>query len=82
MQPAAREDSYADLLPRVVALVRVVGHQDVDASVVAFVVVAAGAPVLPFTRLFAAPLLPHVLRVIEALGSRAIGLEGKVLFRF
>lgn len=81
VQPTAGEDAYADLLARVVALVRVVGHEDVYPSVGALVVVATRAPVLPLPRLLAAPLLPHALRVVKALGARSVRLQRKVLLR-
>lgn len=81
MQPAAGKDAYADLLARVIALVRVVGHQDVNPSVGALVVVAAGAPVLPLARLLAAPLLPHALRVVKAFGTRPVRLQREILLR-
>ena len=44
----------------------------------AHVPVAAAAPVLPLPDLAAAPLLPHLLRVVKALGVRAVVFEGKV----
>ena len=41
-------------------------------------VIASTAPVLPLTDLVARSLLPHLVRVIEALGAAAVSLQGKI----
>lgn len=82
MQPAPGKYANANLLSRIVALVRVVCYEDVKSSVSTFVIVATGAPMLPFSSLLATSFLPHALRVIKALGSHAIRLQSEILFRF
>ena len=61
-----------------VAGVGVVQDEDVQPRVLARVVVAAGAPVLPLPHLVAAPLLPHLLRVVETPATAPVTLQGKV----
>lgn len=57
-------------------------HQNVKSSILAFVLVATWAPVLPLSGLTARSLLPHHFGVIKALRMLAIGFKRKVLFRF
>lgn len=50
----------------------------VEPLLLADVVVAARAPVLPLSHLATASLLPHPLRVVKTLGSHSVGLQRKV----
>ena len=73
-----RPQSDLQLLAGVEAGVCVVEDDDLQAAVLAVVVVAAGAPVLPLPDLGAAPLLPHLLRVVEASAARPVTLQREV----
>ena len=70
--------TYLEFLARVVAGVGVVQHQDLQPAVTTVEVVAAGAPVLPLPDLGAAPLLPHLLRVVEASAACPVTLQREV----
>ena len=70
--------TYLELLAGVVAGVGLVEDDDVQPAVLAVVVVAAGAPVLPLPHLVAAPLLPHLLGVVETPAAAAVTLQGEV----
>lgn len=70
--------THLELLAGVVAGVGLVQDDDVEPAVLAVVVVAAGAPVLPLSHLVAAPLLPHLLGVVETPAAAAVTLQGEV----
>lgn len=56
-------------------------YHNVEPAGLALVLVAPRAPVHPLSDLLAGPLLPHLIRVVEAPGVRAIALQGKILLR-
>ena len=73
-----RPQPHLQLLAGVEAGVGVVEDQDLEPAVLAVVLVAARAPVLPLPHLGAAPLLPHLLRVVEASAARPVTLQREV----
>ena len=78
VQPVVVHQLHLDLLAGVEAGEGVVEDLHVQPLLLADVVVAAGAPVLPLPDLGAAPLLPHLLRVVEASAACPVTLQREV----
>lgn len=56
-------------------------YHNVEPTILALVVVASGAPMLPFASLPAGTLLPHALRMIETFRVLAVRFQCKVFLR-
>lgn len=78
MEPIVLENSDGDFLPRMEALECVVRDVNVQSPILAGIVVASRAPVLPFACLLARSLFPHLFRVLETLRLRTILFQRKV----
>lgn len=81
MQPPFGHQLHLQLLAGKVTLERFVRDQNVQTALLATVLIASRAPVLPFARLPARPFLPHVFAVVETLGRGAVRFEGEVFLR-
>lgn len=58
----------------------IIAHDNVEPSGLAFILIAAGTPMLPLPHLSASPLLPHGSRMLETFGFAAIKLQGEIPF--
>lgn len=78
VQPVVVHQLHLDLLAGVEAGEGVVEDLHVQPLLLADVVVAAGAPVLPLSNLTTAPLLPHPLCMVKTFRANTVGLQRKV----